>query len=184
MKSIILAGGSGSRLWPLSRDMYPKQLLNLNNKESLLQQTFLRLSKYSQAKDIVTITNIKHFSDIKLQLNNLNKDNIVIAEPLGKNTAPAIACALEYFIQQGSEDDIVFIVPSDHLITKLNEFNKTVEEGKKLAQQGYLVTFGIKPTYPETGYGYIKTNTKLGSGYKVEKFVERVNRFSVTGELT
>ena len=175
MKSIILAGGSGSRLWPLSRDMYPKQLLSLDADESLLQQTFMRLNSFCEAKDIVTITNIKHLSDIKLQLNKIDKSNIAIGEPLGKNTAPAIACTLEYFKQQSNEDDVVLIVPSDHLIKNIDAFNKTVEQGKILAEQGYIVTFGIKPTYPETGYGYIKIEKTLTIGYKVEKFVEKPN---------
>ena len=175
MKSLILAGGSGSRLWPLSRDVYPKQLLNLDTDKSLLQQTFIRLNTFCDAKDIVTITNIKHLSDIKLQLNKIDKSNITIGEPLGKNTAPAIACALEYFKQQSNEDDVVLIVPSDHLIKNFDAFNKTVEQGKVLAEQGYIVTFGIMPTYPETGYGYIKTETELLTGYKVEKFVEKPN---------
>ena len=172
MKSIILAGGSGSRLWPLSRDMYPKQLLSLDENTSLLQQTFKRLQNFCSPSDIVTVTNVKHYSDIKLQLNKLDKLNVVIAEPLGKNTAPAIACTLEYFNQKSSED-IVLIVPSDHLIKNTEAFCKTVEEGQKLAQQGYIVTFGIKPSYPETGYGYIKISNKLETGYKVEKFVEK-----------
>ena len=173
MKSIILAGGSGSRLWPLSRDMYPKQLLNLDTDKSLLQQTFVRLSNFANASDIVTVTNVKHFQDIKLQLNKLNKDNVVIAEPLGKNTAPAIACALEYFRQKDECDDIVLVVPSDHLIRNTELFNQTVKEAEILASSGYIVTFGIKPSYPETGYGYIKTLKPLDVGYKVEKFVEK-----------
>ncbi len=173
MKSIILAGGSGSRLWPLSRDMYPKQLLTLEDNTSLLQQTFLRLNKFIKASDIVTITNIKHQQDVKLQLNRIDNSNIVIGEPLGKNTAPAIACAIEYFRQQNNSDDIVIILPSDHLIKNTNAFEKTVESAKHLADMGYIVTFGIKPTYPETGYGYIKTLEPLQDGYKVEKFVEK-----------
>ena len=173
MKSIILAGGCGSRLWPLSRDMYPKQLLSLDNDKSLLQQTFIRLNSFCEAKDIATITNIKHLSDIKFQLNQIDKSNITIGEPLGKNTAPAIACSLEYFRQQTNADDVVLIVPSDHLIKDTEAFNKTVEQGKILAEKGYIVTFGIKPTYPETGYGYVKTEKDLETGYKVEKFVEK-----------
>lgn len=173
MKSIILAGGSGSRLWPLSRDMYPKQLLSLDDNTSLLQQTFSRLCKFCNADEIVTVTNIKHYQDIKLQLNYIDKANVVIAEPLGRNTAPAIACTLEYFRQNDDNDDIVLIVPSDHLIKNIDAFCKTVEQGKILAQQGYLVTFGIKPDYPETGYGYIKTLKSLNTGFEVERFVEK-----------
>ena len=173
MKSIILAGGSGSRLWPLSRDMYPKQLLSLDCEQSLLQQTFQRLNEFCDAKDIVTITNIKHLSDIKLQLNSIDRDNVVLGEPLGKNTAPAIACTLEYFRQHNEQDDIVIIVPSDHLIKNLNAFKETVQSAIDFAQQGYIVTFGIQPTYPETGYGYIKTLKPEGNGYVVEKFVEK-----------
>lgn len=175
MKSIILAGGSGSRLWPLSREEYPKQLLALDKDESLLQKTFNRLCTFSKPADIVTVTNIKHYSNIKLQLNKIDSSNIVIGEPFGRNTAPAIASTLQYFIQQGCEDDVVLIVPSDHLIKDIDGFNKTVEQGKELAEQGYIVTFGIKPTYPETGYGYIKTEKALSVGYKVEKFVEKPN---------
>lgn len=175
MKSIILAGGSGSRLWPLSREEYPKQLLALDKDESLLQKTFNRLCSFSKPADIVTVTNIKHYSNIKLQLNKIDSSNIVIGEPFGRNTAPAIASTLQYFIQQGCEDDVVLIVPSDHLIKDIDGFNKTVEQGKDLAEQGYIVTFGIKPTYPETGYGYIKTEKAISVGYKVEKFVEKPN---------
>lgn len=175
MKSIILAGGSGSRLWPLSREEYPKQLLALDKDESLLQKTFNRLCTFSKPADIVTVTNIKHYSNIKLQLNKIDSSNVVIGEPFGRNTAPAIASTLQYFIQQGCEDDVVLIVPSDHLIKDIDGFNKTVEQGKELAEQGYIVTFGIKPTYPETGYGYIKTEKALSVGYKVEKFVEKPN---------
>lgn len=173
MKSIILAGGSGSRLWPLSRDEYPKQLLSFDENESLLQKTFNRLCTFSKPEEIVTITNAKHYQNIKLQLNSIDKNNIVIGEPLGKNTAPAIASTLEYFRQTGISDDIVLIVPSDHLIKDIKGFNQTVEQGKILAEQGYIVTFGIKPSYPETGYGYIKTEKALSVGYKVEKFVEK-----------
>lgn len=168
MKSIILAGGSGSRLWPLSRDMYPKQIFNLDDNESLLQQTFSRIVSLVKPCDIVTVTNVKHSQDIKLQLNKISPSNIVISEPISLNTAPAIACALEYFQQKDSQDDIIIILPSDHLINDMEAFNKSILSAQALAQQGYIVTFGVKPTYAETGYGYIKTN-----GFKVEKFVEK-----------
>lgn len=175
MKSIILAGGSGSRLWPLSRDMYPKQLLALDKSESLLQQTFSRLNTIMSASDIITITNVKHYQDIKLQLNKIDSGNIVIAEPQGKNTAPAIACSLEYLRQNSNNDDVVLIAPSDHLIKDIEAFNKSVKEAEILANEGYIVTFGIKPLSPETGFGYIKTDKKLSVGYRVEQFVEKPN---------
>jgi len=173
MKTILLAGGSGSRLWPLSRDLYPKQLLALDNNESLLQQTYKRALLFSDCRDIVTITNIKHYENIKLQLNKINEKNLVIAEPSLKNTAPAIACALEYFKQKSGIDDTVLIVPSDHLIRENNQFRQTIQQAQCLAQNGYIVTFGIKPTYPETGYGYVKTQGDLLGGMKVDKFVEK-----------
>lgn len=173
MKSIILAGGSGSRLWPLSRDMYPKQLLKFDDDGSLLQKTFRRLMTFSKPSSIVTVTNVMHYPNIKLHLNSIDKSNIVLGEPIGRNTAPAIATALEYFRQKFDSDDVVLIVPSDHLIKDIEAFNKTVESGKILAEQGYIVTFGIKPSYPETGYGYIKTEMPLSVGHKVERFVEK-----------
>lgn len=173
MKAIILAGGSGSRLWPLSRDMYPKQLLSFDKESSLLQQTYQRLNNFISSNEIVTVTNVMHYQDMKLQLNFIDKDNIVLAEPLGKNTAPAIAVGLEYFKQNYNADDIVLIVPSDQLIKDTQSFIQSTVQAQKLADQGYIVTFGVKPTYPEIGYGYIKTSSEILNGYKVEKFVEK-----------
>ena len=173
MKAIILAGGSGSRLWPLSRDMYPKQLLSFNKESSLLQQTYMRLNSLVSTEEIIAVTNVMHYQDMKLQLNQINKDNIILAEPQGKNTAPAIAAALEYFKQNFADDDVVLIVPSDQLIKNSTAFALSVKQAQKLANDGYIVTFGIKPTYPETGYGYIKTLSSIDDGYKVEKFVEK-----------
>lgn len=171
MKSIILAGGSGSRLWPLSRDMYPKQIFNFEDEKSLLQQTFSRILPLVSPSDIVTVTNIKHSGDIKLQLNKIDPANVVVSEPLGMNTAPAIACALEYLGQKG--DDVVVILPSDHLINDNDAFIESIKSALSLAEDGYLVTFGVKPSYAETGFGYIKAEKPLKNGLKVERFVEK-----------
>ena len=180
MYGIILAGGSGSRLWPLSRELYPKQLLNLNSDISLLQSTFERLNKFMPAENIVSITNTKHTPNVKSQLEHIAKNISVLSEPLSKNTAPAIALATK-FIQQKGGDEIILVVPSDHLIENNEKFIATVEKGEKLAQEGYIVTFGIEPNYPETGYGYINVlNEPVLDGFKVKEFVEKPD--SVTAQ--
>ncbi len=173
MYGIILAGGSGSRLWPLSREMYPKQLLKLDGEASLLQNTFKRLKCFIKSENIVSITNIKHANDVKFQLSQIDKNSTVLAEPMAKNTAPAIACTLEFLKQTKNPEEIVIIVPSDHLIRDFEAFEKTVKMGQEAAENGYIVTFGIRPTYPETGYGYIKTEKDVHGIHKVEKFVEK-----------
>lgn len=173
MYGIILAGGSGSRLWPLSRELYPKQLLNLTSNESLLQGTFKRLQKFMPAENIVSITNTKHVSSVKYQLDSLAKNSVVLSEPLSKNTAPAIALATKFILQK-EEDPIIIVVPSDHLIKNFKKFTQTVKKGEKLAREGYIVTFGIEPNYPETGYGYINIlKYPLLDGFKVKEFVEK-----------
>ena len=175
MFAIILAGGSGSRLWPLSRELYPKQLLNLNSDKSLLQSTFERLKTFMPSENIVSITNVKHAGNVKLQLENIAKNVSVLSEPSSKNTAPAIALATK-FIQEKDEDAIILVVPSDHLIDNKELFAQTVKKGEKLAKEGYIVTFGIEPSYPETGYGYINVlNEPILDGFKVKEFVEKPN---------
>ena len=173
MYGIILAGGSGSRLWPLSRELYPKQLLRLNNsKKSLLEMTFLRLLDLIDEKNIISITNQKHATDVKTQLNSLAQNPVVLSEPVAKNTAPAIAAAVKYILDTRC-DDVIIVVPSDHLIKDTKAFSKTVLEGEKLAREGYIVTFGVKPDSPQTGYGYIKAKKPIGGGFEVDEFKEK-----------
>ncbi len=173
MFGIILAGGSGSRLWPLSRELYPKQLLNINSDRSLLQSTFERLNFFMPAENIISITNTKHASNVQLQLENISDKISVLAEPLAKNTAPAIAVAIKY-IQKLDKDPVILVVPSDHLIKNTKNFYETVKKGEILANEGYIVTFGIEPDYPETGYGYINILKKpLHDGFQVKEFVEK-----------
>lgn len=171
MYGIILAGGSGSRLWPLSRELYPKQLLNLNSEKSLLQATFERLSGCT--KNIVSITNTKHVSNVKMQLGELCENPTVLSEPVAKNTAPAIVLATKYIMSKSNSDPVIIVLPSDHLINDNEKFLSTVKKGEQLANDGYIVTFGIKPDYPETGFGYINTGEKIFDGYNVKEFVEK-----------
>ena len=173
MKGIILAGGSGSRLWPLSRELYPKQLLNLNSDKSLLQATFERLGSCMQKENILSITNTKHTSNVRMQLSELSDNVHVLSEPVSKNTAPAIVLATKFIMQKSNSDPVIIVVPSDHLIENNDKFISTVKKGEKLAQNGYIVTFGIEPDYPETGYGYINTSETLEEGFKVKEFVEK-----------
>ncbi len=188
---VILAGGNGSRLWPLSREMYPKQLLKLNQKNTLLQSTFLRLSKFISCQNIITVTNLKHSSDVKLQLNDLkkklksNEDYKIINEPVGRNTAPAIALSVFYILNQledKSIDPIILVAPSDHLIRDTDKSNEIFKKGIKIAEEGYIVTFGIIPTKPDTGYGYIKTsaNKKISA---IEENASKVSEFKEKPDL-
>ncbi len=176
MYGIILAGGSGSRLWPLSRELYPKQLLNLNSDRSLLQSTFERLAVCMPKSNIISITNTKHTSNVRMQLSELSEQVNLLSEPVSKNTAPAIVLAAKYIVQKSNMDPVIIVVPSDHLIEDKDKFLSTVKKGEKLAESGYIVTFGIKPDYPETGYGYINTSEPLDDGFKVKQFVEKPDK--------
>lgn len=173
MYGIILAGGSGSRLWPLSRELYPKQLLNLNSEKSLLQGTFSRLTTYISENNILSMTNTRNSTNVRMQLKELTDNPVILSEPISRNTAPAIALAAKFVAQKTSEDEVIIVVPSDHLIKDNEKFISTIKKGEKLAKEGYIVTFGIKPSYPETGYGYIHTSDKLDDGLKVKEFVEK-----------
>lgn len=174
MYGLILAGGSGSRLWPLSRELYPKQLLNIQNSESLLQSTFLRLKDVIPSDNIISMTGVKHVSNVRYQLSSLCENPIVLSEPISKNTAPAIVLGAKFIAETSKSDPVILVVPSDHSIKDVKLFSQTVKEGEILAEQGYIVTFGVKPSYPETGYGYINTSeVKLFDGFKVNKFVEK-----------
>lgn len=162
---VILAGGSGSRLWPLSREMFPKQLLRLTGKNTLFQSTFLRLTGIIPEKNIITVTNNLHLTDIKIQTEEIihNESYSVIGEPVGRNTAPAVGLAALFIKNRlaGDSDPILFVTPSDQLIQDNEAFLDAVRDGVGLAEEGYIVTFGIKPSRPETGYGYIKINKEL-----------------------
>lgn len=168
MFGVILAGGSGSRLWPLSRELYPKQLLNLYAEKSLLQSTFERLNKFIPSENIISVTNTKHNSNVRMQL---GENSVILSEPISKNTAPAIALSVRYIMENSAEDETVLVVPSDLLIEDNEKFAQSVLEAQKYVDQGYIVTFGIKPNYPETGFGYIQAENN-----KVTSFTEKPNK--------
>ena len=172
MHGIILAGGSGSRLWPLSRELYPKQLLKVNSEKSLLERTYERLMSIMDKDNILAITNAKHSTDVRMQLMEYTKDVRILSEPIAKNTAPAISVAVK-FLLDFNMDDIIVVLPSDHLIEDTKKFASTIDEAQKLARQGYIVTLGVKPTSAGTGFGYIKAGSKLDNGYKVDSFKEK-----------
>ncbi len=173
MYAIILAGGTGSRLWPLSRELYPKQLISLDGKDSPLQSTCKRIENLVEENKSICITNIKHSNDVKFQLRQISNNSIVITEPCVKNTAPAIFCALEYIRQNSDKDEEVIILPSDHLIKDVEAFQKTIKDSLNAINNGAIVTFGIKPAYAETGFGYIQAGNKENNYYQVKGFVEK-----------
>lgn len=171
MYGILLCGGCGSRLWPLSREQYPKQLLNLTEDTSLLQSNYKRLQSFIPTENLYAVTGEKYLSDVNRQLKTFSDSPKVIAEPIARNTAPAIAMGTKYITKEKNEDIIIMVMPSDHYIKDLEAFQNAAKDAEKYAEEGYIVTFGIKPTYPETGFGYIKAN-----GNEVEQFVEKPDK--------
>lgn len=164
MQVVILCGGSGTRLWPISRSLYPKQFVRLFENESLFQKTIKRNTNSADTFSVVInqeqyFMGLDQFEELKI-----SNQKTFILEPVGRNTAPAIAMAA----LAADPDEILLIVPSDHLIEKTTEYEKAVLQAKTLAEEGYLVTFGIKPHYAETGYGYIEAQ-----GFDVKAFKEK-----------
>jgi mannose-1-phosphate guanylyltransferase/mannose-6-phosphate isomerase len=172
---VILAGGTGTRLWPLSRELYPKQLLNLTEDLSLLQATIKRVTSLPEMLlPLVVVVGEEYRFLIRQQIAELGlQDDItIILEPVGRDTAPAICASAVYTLSKYDEDTVMLVLPADHLIRNMKAFQQGVEQAKKLAAEGKLVTFGITPHTPETGYGYIKK----GEGNEVVAFVEKPDR--------
>jgi mannose-1-phosphate guanylyltransferase/mannose-6-phosphate isomerase len=174
MKTIILAGGSGTRLWPLSRDRYPKQFIKLQGKEeSLFQETFKRSLLLSNINDIYVVTNEKHKFLVMGAIEELgcsyNEENILV-EPEAKNTLPAIYAGVNEIIKKGHDSVVVF--PSDHMISKSEEFATIIKESEALTKDS-IITFGIQPDGPNTGYGYISPGEKKLNGFLVNSFKEK-----------
>jgi mannose-1-phosphate guanylyltransferase/mannose-1-phosphate guanylyltransferase/mannose-6-phosphate isomerase len=171
---VILSGGSGTRLWPLSRPEQPKQLLPLTAEETMLQLTALRTTGERFARPIV-VANAFHADQVEEQLAAVEAEaQMLILEPMGRNTAPAIALAA---IAAGGGSDPILVMPSDHVIADVDAFHAAIRAALPLVQEGWLVTFGIAPDAPETGYGWIKVGEGLGEGvHRVDRFVEKPPR--------
>jgi mannose-1-phosphate guanylyltransferase/mannose-6-phosphate isomerase len=174
---VILSGGAGTRLWPLSRELYPKQLLALTGERTMIQQTALRLEGLSAAGPVV-VCNEAHRFLVAEQLRQLGVDpQAIVLEPAGRNTAPAIAlaahAALKAAAPKAATDPLLLVLPADHVIRDVPAFHKAVQAALDAAQQGQLVTFGIVPTSPETGYGYIHRGAASGAVYRIARFVEK-----------
>ena len=170
IKAVIMAGGSGTRLWPLSRAAHPKQFLTLHGDDTMLQATFKRLDGLD-IQSSVTICNEEHRFFVAEQLREIDRLGSIILEPVGRNTAPAIALAA--LSSPEGEDPLLLVLAADHVIQNETAFTKTVMNAIPLAEAGKLVTFGIVAHEPNTGYGYIKKGESQGPGFAVDAFVEK-----------
>ena len=176
---VILSGGAGTRLWPLSRELYPKQLLALTGERTMLQDTALRLKGLEVAPPVV-VCNDAHRFLVAEQLRQIRMDaRAIVLEPVGRNTAPAIAlAALAALKTSGSADPVLLVLPADHVIRDVAAFQMAIVAATTAAENGKLVTFGVVPRAPETGYGYIRRGEALGPAFRIAQFVEKpdVNR--------
>lgn len=171
---VILAGGSGTRLWPLSRKAYPKQFLALGSEQTMLQETLSRLSGITDVNPIV-ISNEEHRFLVAEQLRQIDIKGSILLEPEGKNTAPAIALAAIQALKNATDSTspILLVLASDHVINDLDSFQKTVKALLPAVEEGKFGTLGIVPTEPATGYGYIKAGEPTGQNFVVDQFVEK-----------
>ncbi|MEA3348241.1 MAG: mannose-1-phosphate guanylyltransferase [Pseudomonadota bacterium] len=177
---VVLAGGSGTRFWPLSRHRKPKQLIPLLEGSTPLEVTLERLLPFIPARNLLVITNREQYRDVVTNLSSYLEEKQIIAEPRGRNTAPAIALAARRLADEAGDDAIMMVFPADHYIGDQERFHAHLQRAAECAADGSLVTLGIKPNRPETGYGYIQGGNPLPSAddqelaaFKVERFVEK-----------
>jgi len=174
---VLLAGGSGTRLWPISRDRAPKQLAEFGGERSLIQETIQRLHPTLYLDNVRVVCGETHCEDSldHLAAIGLKTENKIISEPVGRNTAPAILLAVLKILDQACvQDALFFILPADHVIKDVTRFHEKIAKAVDLASKGCLVTFGIQPDYPETGYGYIEGKDVLPGGeLSIARFVEK-----------
>lgn len=185
---VILSGGAGTRLWPVSRQAYPKPFMALADGETLLDKTLLRALRVSgPGAPILTVTGRDYYfltRDAYARHPAAGaRDLPFLLEPVGRNTAPAVLAAALCLLRSHGDDATLLVLPADHLIRDLDAFARAVEQAQALSAAGHLVTFGIPPTHPETGYGYIRRGAPLGDGYVVDAFVEKPDSATAAGYL-
>ena len=175
---VILSGGAGTRLWPVSRRAHPKPFMELVDGQTLAEKTLLRAKAVAANAPVITVTSRDYYfytRDLYAEIENSNGNERFLLEPMGRNTAPAIALAAMCVQENIGENASLLVMPADHLIADQRNFEASVNEALQLSNQGFLVTFGIHPTHPETGYGYIRQGEalSLSGGYRVAEFVEK-----------
>lgn len=175
--AVILAGGSGTRFWPLSRRLAPKQLLSLTGERTMLQDTVLRITPIASPERVWVVTGGELSDEVRRQLRGIGVGAAVVDEPMGRNTAPAISVAAHRLLA-ADPDALMVVLPADHVITKPEAFLQTVDVAIRAAGERFVVTIGVVPTRPETGYGYIQRGVALPGdrAYRVERFVEKPDR--------
>lgn len=178
MVPVILSGGSGTRLWPVSRRAHPKPFMKLVDGESLAEKTFRRALAVAESGPVLTVTSRDYYfytRDLYNEIAGAGHDHPFLLEPVGRNTAPAIALAAHFLRERLGPGALMLVLPADHLIRDEAQFGAAVREARKLAERGYLVTFGIHPTHAETGYGYIRRGEPIADtgGHAVAAFVEK-----------
>jgi len=178
MVPVILSGGSGTRLWPVSRRAHPKPFMKLVDGESLAEKTFRRALAVAESGPVLTVTSRDYYfytRDLYNEIAGASHDHPFLLEPVGRNTAPAIALAAHFLRKHLGPATLMLVLPADHLIRDEAQFKAAVREARKLAERGYLVTFGIHPTHAETGYGYIRRGEPIAGtgGHAVAAFVEK-----------
>ncbi len=179
--SVVLSGGAGTRLWPASRKSHPKPFMKLADGESLIQKTYTRAK--ALGVQVLTVTNRDYYFMSHEEQVRAGIEGLFLLEPIGRNTAPAIALAANSLSALYGEDTVMLILPADHLITDHKAFAESVDQATKLAHEGFLVTFGIPAVTPETGFGYIERGEPLESGYRVLRFVEKPDLITANAYL-
>jgi mannose-1-phosphate guanylyltransferase len=180
--SVVLSGGAGTRLWPASREGHPKPFMKLPDGQTLIEKTYVRAK--ALGSDVLTVTNRDYYFISRDEKERVGVSGGFLLEPFGRNTAPAIGLAAKMIEATEGADSTLLVLAADHLVADQKEFAFAVAEARKLAAKDYLVTFGIVPNAPETGFGYIERGDSLGTGNKVARFVEKPDLETAKDYLT